>query len=230
MGNGKKIGKFHVSTVLAEYDLDVRLDMESNEFVILVPDNPGEAVVTKSGARRTYQPFRAATLAEAKEAVKACLSFRDTTEFVDVIEYDCLGVSSHSYMEVADSVGFDFRVARVSVAKDQWDHPKLEIPVDIDDDGHITITKWGFDGSEKLCSPQAHRTSYDTAMPFTVSRWRTCRAIKDGILAIGKMLFELLGESGDAAGAKLDALPCAPLLLTGLIKTAENGGIRSGEE
>ena len=89
--HGKKVGKFTTSTVLGKYDLDVRLDMEDNQFVILVPRTPGEAVNTKLGRGVNYDSFRAATLADAKKSVESFLAGRDVTEFRDVIEYDYLG-------------------------------------------------------------------------------------------------------------------------------------------
>src|SRR5271157_3727030 len=111
--NGKKIGKYSVSTVLATYNLDVRLDMERDLFVILVPDSPGDAIVTTYG-RLNYKSFHSPTLAEAKEEVKTYLNSRDATTFVDVIEYTCRGKDEDT--GIVNGVGFDFRVARASVA------------------------------------------------------------------------------------------------------------------
>lgn len=75
--HGKKVGKFSTSTVLGKYDLDVRLDMEDNQFVILVPRTPGEAVNTKLGRGVNYDSFRAATLADAKKSVESFLAGRE---------------------------------------------------------------------------------------------------------------------------------------------------------
>ena len=74
--HGKKVGKFSVSTVLTEYDLDVRLDMEQNVFTILVPRNPGEPVNTKLGRGVNYDSFSGSTLAEVKKDVEAFLAAR----------------------------------------------------------------------------------------------------------------------------------------------------------
>ena len=42
---GKKVGKFRVSTVLATYDLDVWLSMENNVFTIHVPEDTGGKII-----------------------------------------------------------------------------------------------------------------------------------------------------------------------------------------
>ena len=199
--HGKKVGKFSVSTVLAKYDLDVRLDMDQNVFTILVPRNPGEPVNTKLGRGVNYDSFRGSTLAEVKKDVEAFLAARDVTEFVDVIEYNHLGSSkNNSYREVEDSVGFDFRVARVSAVKHGDGRPKLEISVDVDDAGRITIGDW----FGEPCKPQAHSREYDSSIPFTAGRWQRCCAIRDGLAEIGRMLTELFSEGGDGTAGRLD--------------------------
>lgn len=199
--HGKKVGKFSVSTVLTEYDLDVRLDMEQNVFTILVPRNPGEPVNTKLGRGVNYDSFSGSTLAEVKKDVEAFLAARDVTEFADVIEYNHLGSSKNSsYREVENSVGFDFRVARVSAVKHGDGRPKLEISVDVDDAGHITTADW----FGEPCKPQAHNREYDSSIPFTVGRWQRCCAIRDGLAEIGRMLTELFSEGGDGTAGRLD--------------------------
>jgi hypothetical protein len=215
--NGKKIGKYSISTVLAQYNLDVRVDMERDLFVILVPDSPGDGIVTIHG-HRNYKIFEAPTLAGVKDAVKAYLNSRDTTTFVDVIEYTCNGIDDTRLPSgTANNVGFDFRVARVSVARDKYNQPKLEIPVDVDEAGGVTVTE----AFGELCRPEAHHYHHESSMPFTPARWRMCRAIRDGIASIGKMLSTLLGEDGDIAGSKLDEIRGSPLLLASLMKDDE---------
>ena len=213
MGNhGKKVGKVSVSPVRARYALDVRLDMEANQFVILVPRNPGEAVNTKLGRGVNYDMFTDPALGEAKRKAKEFLKSRDVTEFEDVIEYNHFGSErSHHYREVDNSVGFEFRVARVSCAKDGHGRPKLEISVDADDAGCITVSDWV--GQPVI--PEAHRSEYDSSIPFTVERWRKCCGIRDGIAAIGKMMTELFSKGSDEAATRLDTLRTnMPLLLT----------------
>ena len=212
MGNhGKKVGKFSVSTVLARYDLDVRLDMETNQFVILVPRNPGEAINTKLGRGVNYDMFTDPALAEAKRKAEDFLKSRDVTEFEDVIEYNFFGSErSNHYREVDNSVGFEFRVARVSCARDGNGRPKLEISVDVDDSGCITVSDW----VGQPAVPEAHRSEYDSSIPFTVERWRKCCGIRDGLAAIGKMMTELFSKGSDEAATSLDALRAnTPLLL-----------------
>ena len=213
--HGKKVGKFTASTVLGKYDLDVRLDMEDNQFVILVPRTPGEAVNTKLGRGVNYDSFRAATLADAKKSVEAFLAGRDVTDFRDVIEYDYLGSErDNRYREVQNSVGFDFRVARVSVAENGNGHPMLEISIDVDEDsGHIKVSDMFGEPSK----PMSHRGEYDFSIPFTIERWRKCCAIRDGIAALGKTLTGLLGGKDDSA-ARLDSIqPRLQLSLSGLV-------------
>ena len=202
--HGKKVGKFSVTTVLAKYDLDVRLDMEQNVFTILVPRNPGDTVNTKLGRGINYDAFSGPTLRDVKGEVEAFLTARDVTEFKDVIEYNYLGsVRNNSYSEVENSVGFDFRVARVSAVKHGDGKPKLEIRIDVDEVGCIAIAHWG----EETCKPQAHSQEYDNSIPFTVKRWQKCCAIKDGIARIGKMLSDLFGKGDDEAAGSLDSRP-----------------------
>jgi len=207
---GKKVGKFKVSTVLAEYDLDVRLDLEGNTFIILVPDNPGTAVNTK-GYDRNYESFSATLLEDVKEEVRAHLKSRDKTAFVDVIEYNYSGSKEAAHWGSAqNTVGFDFRVARVAVAQDRNGRPKLEVPIDVDAEGNVAVSRWN--GEKEECSPQAYRHKHDSRIVFTIERWRKCCAIRDGIAKLDKMLFELLGADGAEAAAKLDAVGGNPLL------------------
>jgi hypothetical protein len=208
--HGKKVGKFSVSTVLAKYVLDVRLDMETNQFVILVPRNPGEAVNTKLGRGANYDMFTDPALAEAKRKAEDFLKSRDVTEFEDVIEYNHLGsAKGNHYREVDNSAGFEFRVARVSCARDGNGDPKLEISVDVDDAGCITVSDW----VGQPAVPEAHRSEYDSSIPFTVERWRKCCLIRDGLAAIGKMLTELFGKGSEDAATKLDVLRANTRLL-----------------
>jgi len=217
MSHGKKIGKFKVTTVLAEYDLDVRLDMERDLFVILVPGGPGEEI-DPNRLRVHQELFEAPTLAEAKAAAKSFLISRDVTEFVDVIEYTWRGLEEHSgFGGDTKSISLDFRVARVSVARNKFDEPKLEIPVDIDESGHIAVAE----AFGKPCRPESHNMYHSESVLFTIDRWRKFCAIKDGLTSLGKMLANLLGPDGNEVGAKLDAIGANPLLLAGLAAAGE---------
>ena len=218
--NGKKVGKFVVTTVLATYDLDVRLDMSSNVFTIHVPTSPGAVISTEPG-QRNHESFSATTLDEVKKAAQFFLTERDQTEFVDVIEYNYAGANEdrHSHFtSVQNFVGFDFRVARVSLARDRSDRPKLEMPVEIDEMGRISVeSRYG----EEL-GPQSHRwQAFPSTIPFSVERWRKCCAIRDGIATLDKMLFELLGRDGEQAAMKLDVIGSNPLMLTTATKGDE---------
>ena len=206
--SGKKVGKFAVVTVLARYDLDVRLDLQTNVFIIVVPNSPDGELITKEG-QRSYESFKAPTLDVVKAEVEKFLKERDVTDFVDVIEYNYSGTKEAAHWGSAqNTVGFDFRVARVSIALDRSQRPKLEIPVDIDDSGNITVS----DFFGKACSPQAYRHRHDARLPFSVDRWRKCCAISDGIKTLDRLLFELLGKDGDEGAAKLDAVANGSLL------------------
>jgi hypothetical protein len=199
---GKKVGKYCVETVLASYDLDVRLNMEGAEFTIHVPHRPGEkAAVTPHGPN--YETFSSKSLDELEGRVKEYLVSRDTTTFEDVIEYNL--IDSHGYRSLSETdndVGFDFRVARVSLAKDRNGRPKLEISLDVDGDGCLSVADW----CGKLASPQAHQFRFCHSMPYTADRWRKCCAIRSGIADLRKRLTDLLGEGGDKAACRLDGV------------------------
>jgi hypothetical protein len=196
--SGKKVGKYRVSTILATYDLDVRLDMSANVFAVRVPRTPGEkAEVTTEGVN--YETFSAATLEEVKQKVDKFLRARDTTEFEDVIEYE---LDRDGFGRVNNSVGFDFRVARVSLARDGNDRPKLEVSVEIDCAGMVAVA----DYFGHPATPQAHSGRYDYAVPYTVERWRKCVVLRDGIAELRRMVGELFGEGGESSAARLDAL------------------------
>lgn len=199
---GKKVGKFETSTVLGRYSLDVRLDLEGNDFEIRVPEGPDGAPVDPERARR-HESFKAATLAEVKEKVVAYLRGRDVTEFSDVIEYTLEGAGERSNFRKADScVGFDFRAARVSASRDRTGSPKLEIPVTVSPDGVLSVAE-AFGVARNV---RGHVYGHHSSMPFTVERWKKCCSIKEGILKISEMLGELFGEGGDEAGTRLDAV------------------------
>lgn len=205
---GKKMGKFSFETVLARYDLDVRLDVARNQFVILLPNTPGEKA-DPAVSPINYECFSGAILEEVKKTTVEFAKQRDVTEYVDVIEYECHGIGPASYDYRPYEVGFNFRVARVSVACSNRSIPKLEQPVEIDDDGNVTNRTWNGDP----CLPQAHRREFDYSMEFTVERWRKCCAIRDGIEKLNGALRELLGKASEA-GKMLDSLG-GPLLLVG---------------
>jgi hypothetical protein len=195
--SGKKVGKYRVTTILATYDLDVRLDMSDNLFAVRVPRAPGEkAEVTAEGVN--YETFSAATLEEVKQKVDEFLRSRDTTEFEDVIEYE---LDRDGFGRVNNSVGFDFRVARVSLARDGNDVSKLEVRVEVDDEGKVYVENhFGHPAT-----PTAHSGRYDYSVPYTVERWRKCVVLRDGIAELRRMVGELFGEGGEATAARLDA-------------------------
>lgn len=196
---GKKIGHFQTSTVLGIYDLDVYFDVKNSQFTVLVPTAP-EAPVVKHDPK-TWEHFSAKSLDDIKTRIAAFLRERDTTEFVDVIEYpigDATWCGDERY-----SVHFDFRVARVSVAGGA--RPKLEKCIALDDAGSITEA---CDSTGQPYHPGAHHWKFDGRMPFTVERWRKCVAIRDGIAALKKKLTELF--KGEDAAARLDRLKVIP--------------------
>jgi hypothetical protein len=194
--SGKKVGKYRVSTILATYDLDVRLDVAADVFVVRVPKTPGgAAVVTARGV--DYDSFEAPTLAEVKRKVDEFLRSRDTTEFEDVVEYE---LDRDNFGKSDNSAGFDFRVARVSLARDGNDRPKLEVKVEVDDEGVVAVA----DHFGHPATPQAHSGRYDYSVPYTVGRWRKCVVLRDGIAELRRVVGELFGDGGEATGARLD--------------------------
>lgn len=214
---GKKIGKFKVSTVLADYDLDVRLNVADNHFHILVPQTPGAAILELTPLTE-IDSFKAPTLEEAKKAVEEFLRGRDKTEFVDVIEYRYTGPDDArqcSWGIANNSVGFEFRVARVSIARSRGggNSPKLEMLIDVDDDGNISLEQ-GF-GGQPYPTQSYRRSDLESSIPFTKGRWRKCRAICDGLEKLHEALNELLGDEKSIA-QKLDALGDQPLMLASL--------------
>jgi hypothetical protein len=219
---GKKIGTYGVQTVLAAYTLDVRLDMSSNDFSIRVPCTPGAVI---EGVRETqdedgttriasdYEIFSDKSLEALKGTVSNFLKTRDTTTFVDVIEYCYTGLKSGRHWGSASNhVGFDFRVARVSTARNVHGTPKLEIPVVVDSLGIVSVRVT----FEKECGPESHSHRFDSAMTFTVERWQKCCAIRDGIRRIDTMLSTLFEQDGVDAERALDALPEKTRLLLGV--------------
>jgi hypothetical protein len=213
---GKKVGKFLVVTVLAEYDLDVRLDMEHNLFTIHVPGTPGAVINTEHG-KRDYESFTAPLLDEAKKKAREYLVARDTTDFVDVIEYSYEGAGDrHAHMgQTENFVGFDFRVFRVSKACYYSGRAKLEIPVVVDVAGNISVETDPFSGKER--GPESHRFhTYAASIPYTVERWRKCCAIRDGISKLGDLLLDILGDGGASTADKLDAIGDNQLLLSSI--------------
>jgi len=208
---GKKVGKFCVSTQLGEYQLDVRLDVERSIFLIYVPPAPGIV----SNDRSDYlEVVRAPTLEELKKSVKELLVKRDVTKFEDVIEYS-FEVPGQRDRDLR--IGFDFRVARVSESRNKRGSALLEILIEVDEEGEIHVRK-DLDGEPYPM--QKHHYSLDHSMPYTASRWRKCRQIRDGIAALGEALQELLAEDG--VGDRLDAIgKGSPLLLEGVKSSRE---------
>jgi len=196
--SGKKVGKYRVGTILATYDLDVRLDVAADEFVIHVPKTPGGvAEVTVDGVE--YESFKAPTLGEVKRLVDEFLLARDTTTFEDVIEYS---LELDGFGKTDNSVGFEFRVARVSIARNRNDEPKLEVDVRVDDVGVVTVAQY----SDGPAAPSAHSGRYDDSIPYTVERWRKCVELRDGIAELRRRVHELFREGGEESAARLDAL------------------------
>lgn len=166
---GKRIGRFQTSTVLGIYDLDVYFDVRDSLFTVLVPAAP-EATVVKSDPK-TWEAFKAKDLDDIKTRISEFLKGRDTTEFIDVIEYP-VGDASWRHDDERYSVHFDFRVARVSVVGGS--RPKLEKYIEVDDAGNITEV---CDSTGKPYHARAHHWKFDGRMPFTVERWRKCTAV-----------------------------------------------------
>ena len=161
--------------------------------------------------KKIYESFSATTLNDVKKTVYDFLTSRDKTEFVDVIEYNYVGASHNSSFALFDCfVGFVFRVARVSVAKDSSGRPKLEQPIEIDDQGIISVeTRYG-----ETCGPEAHKSSaFPSTITFSIERWRKCCAIRDGIARLDEVLSEILGDDGESAALKLDTVRHDPLVL-----------------
>jgi hypothetical protein len=193
---GRKIGVFEVATVLYEYVLDVRFSVSDEQFAVLVPSAPGQAVV--SGQHSTFEVCRGPVLAAVKREAEEFLRGRDTTKFWDVIEYRCDAGEG-------GSVGFKFRVARVSEARGRNGRPRLEVPVDVGEGGEVVERRGEHDHS-----PRSAR-SYDGyemegSVPFTVERYRKCVLIRDGVERLRELLGELFGGDGPEAASRLDVL------------------------
>jgi hypothetical protein len=196
--------------------------MQENVFIILVPSVPGEAITKPRIQSRNYEKFSGPTLNELKKTVKDMLTSRDVTEFVDVIEYTYSGqTEDRAYEDYTgrSHVAFDFRVARVSTATDKNKTPKLEIPVVVNPAGMIALDT---DLEGKPFRPQAHRGLHSKTISYTVERWRRCCAIRDGIVALDKMLYDMFGQDRGEAEQKIDALGTKSLLLAGLNKELES--------
>jgi hypothetical protein len=198
-GRGKVVGKHQHQTVSGWYNLEIRVDVDNDEnpFTVLVPKTPDAKLAVRDPM--TFDPISASTLDEVKRAVRTFLNERDTTEYVDVLEYRC--GSDSMFDREASTVQFDFRVARVSTVKDRNGDPKLERMVTISEDGKISDYLWF---GEPDTRPRQHASGFHVSMPFTVERWRKMKTIREGIEKLHYMLKDVFDESD--AGARLDSI------------------------
>ena len=190
---GRKIGKHVVDTQLARYEVEVRFDVGSSIFVLVVPSAPG--VVPDWLDYSTYEQFADKDLEAVKKVAEAYLKGRDVATFEDVIEYT---VGDYFQSREGNLVVFDCRVARVS--RDAEGKFKLEKEVVVGDDGVVTERTWS--GGE-TCPVVPHKHIFDLFVPYTLERWRKCAAVRDGLLALKKMLDEVFADE-EGAAAKLD--------------------------
>jgi hypothetical protein len=182
---GKKIGKHTVTTPLHTYELDVRLVVRTNNFVIYAPDG---------------RCFSNSALAVCKSEVEQYLRESDVTTYVDVIEYDL--TSQLGYMDlgnpssVGDLAGLAFRAVRVSTALDRSGRPRLEKSVEIDSDGKV-VECLSHEGIPYRPSP--HRGTFGHSISFTPERYRQCLAIKNVIAGFKAFLETTFGDYEKAA-------------------------------
>jgi len=200
---GKKIGQYDVTSRLGRYVLDVRIDVATNMFSVLVPKSVHESVDPKRCA--TYDAFSATSLTEVKNAVWEFLEERDVPDFRDVIEYTT--VFNDRRVTETIEFEFDFRVVRVQVGDD----PRLSIPVEVSPDGAVEVKT--LDG-EPSPIVNYHR-KFDKFVPYTAARWRKFTMIKDGLLKLRELLHEALDCEEEEASRRLDALEGAERLLLG---------------
>jgi hypothetical protein len=204
--HGKVVGNHHHTSVLGLYKLEVRVSLENNCFHVLVPTGPEARVNVRDP--RTFEVVSGATLVEVKREVAAFIDGRDQTEYDDVIEYHC---GDRAFSRGEPGVEFDFRVARVSRVLDHNGDPRLEKQVEVSDEGVIADYLWQGEGTK----PVRWRGEFSSSMPFTVVRWRKCRAIQEGVRKLQAALRDLFGKE-EEAGARLDALSMTGRLLGGL--------------
>lgn len=178
---GKKVGKHAVTTPLHQYDLDVRLVVRTNNFVIYAPNG-----------RRFSNP----NLATCKQEVEQYLREGDVTSYTDVIEYKLTGLVEFPYKDEA-MAGFDFRVARVSTVLDGHSGcPRLEKDVEVDAGGKVVEHSSLIDGTPYR--PSAYRTGYDYSIPFTTERYRKCWALRKAIVGLKAFLKDMLEDDAKA--------------------------------
>jgi hypothetical protein len=210
--SGKKIGKFVLETVLAKYDLDVRVDAGSGQFSISVPETPGEKTGSDQGRGINYKIFSGSNLQLLKDEVGRYLRERDQTDFTDVIEYSTCSTSStverHIFGEPSLRVGFEFRVARVSTSRTAGGRPKLQVRVVVSNDG-VVSPKVEFG---EVAQPSMYDERWDRSMPFTPDRWRKCVLLREGIAKLREALGDLLDDSREASG-KLDLMTDVRMLV-----------------
>lgn len=190
---GKKIGKHVVETQLARYEVEVRFDIGSNIFVLVVPSAPG--AVPDRFDSSTYEQFADKDLDAAKKAATDYLKKRDVAAFEDVIEYT---VGDYFQRREGNLVVFDCRVARVS--RDAEGKFKLEKEVSVGEDGTITERTWS-DG--ETCPVVSYKHEFELSVPYTLERWRKCTAVRDGLLVLKKILDEVFADE-EGAAEKLD--------------------------
>lgn len=210
---GKKVGTHEVTTPLHQYKLDVRLVVKTNNFVIYAPNG-----------RRFSNP----NLAACKQEVEQYLREGDVTSYVDVIEYKLPGQVFP--LENDAMAGFDFRVARVSTARDgHTERPRLEKVVELDVDGRVVEICSLTNG--KPYQPSAYRAGYDYSIPFTTERYRKCCALKEAILGFKAFLKAMLDDERAAENLDCDVVVQAGIVFqAGTLDQRLAGALSSSEE
>lgn len=196
MNYGKKIGTFSVGTVLCEYVLDVRFSVSEEQFAVLVPSVPGQSVVP--GNHDTFEVFRGPVLAAVRQSAEGFLRERDTTTFSDVIEYRC---------EVGESgsVGFAFRVARVSEVRAVNGRPRLEVSVDVSPDGVVAERRGVHDHAPcPARSYDGYRMDMEWSVPFTVERFKKFTLMRDAVEKLRDFLGGVFDQGGSQGEPKVD--------------------------
>jgi hypothetical protein len=198
---GRKTGTYFVSTVLASYNLDVYVDVENEDFTILVPTSPRGKVDIRR--RDTFELCRGRDLADVKTQARDLLRARDVTGYRDVLELD-VDWGDH---ENDNQLRFKFEVARVSEAVDGQGDPKLEKRIEVSDEGVISEI-CDADGESSVPKGRSFRSNR-IRIPYTVERWRKCVAIRDGISYLRECLKQLFKDETCAPG-KIDSLSVNP--------------------
>jgi len=69
------------------YNLEVHFSVETKKFTVLVPKSPSGEVKKRDYDYSSFDRFMDKDLDEVQRQVREFLKGRDSTEFVDVIEY-----------------------------------------------------------------------------------------------------------------------------------------------